>query len=207
MRILVSIPTPREVEPECLKAIYQMDKCGHQVDLDIVYGYEIDHERNQIADNAVNWGYDYVLMVDSDVVLPFDALQNLLDPQADIVLGQYRERRRIDCKERKYTCLNRFGKNQNFNDEDSISVEEFNSMRNQGINRIEIHGGGCGCILISTEVFKKMERPYFNFIKYPDGNCLSEDLYFCLEAQRFGFKVYADTRVQCGHILKNTYWC
>lgn len=207
MKILIAIPTPREVEPECLKSIYGLDKCGHEVLLDITYGYEIDAERNCIAQNAIDGGYDYVLMVDSDVVLPSDALRNLLDPQTDIVLGQYRERRRINNTEKKCTCLNRFGKDRNFNDEDAISVEEFNSMREQGLNRIEIHGGGCGCILISTNALKQMEKPWFNFITYPDGSCLSEDLYFCLEAQRFGFKVYADTRVQCGHILKQTYWC
>ena len=207
MRILIAIPTPREVEPECLKSIYGLDKCGHEVLLDIVYGYEIDAERNCITQSAINGGYDYVLMVDSDVVLPSDALRNLLDPQADIVLGQYRERKRINDLAQKYTCLYRFGKTINFELEDGISVEEFNSMREQGLNRIEIHGGGCGCILISTEVFKKMEMPYFHYTVYPNGDVLSEDLYFCLEAQKVGFKVYADTRVQCGHILKQTYWC
>jgi hypothetical protein len=45
--------------------------------------------RNAIADEAVNGGYDYLMFIDSDCVLPKNAIARLLSHNKDIVSGMY----------------------------------------------------------------------------------------------------------------------
>jgi hypothetical protein len=72
---------------------------------------------------------------------------------------------------------------------------------------IRVNGGGFGCALIDTEIFNfsTVSMPYFNYVNYPDGNVLSEDLYFCSALRNAGHGVYLNTKVVCKHIGKKTY--
>ena len=58
---------------------------------------------------------------------------------------------------------------------------EVRAMKEAGETKIEIHGGGMGCALIRTEVFRKLSYPWYDWVNYGDANrgMLSEDLYFC----------------------------
>lgn len=197
MKILLEIPTFENIEPDTFKSVYGLDKCGHDVLFNFVRGYDCAQARNAIAAEALTDGYDYVLMVDSDIILPSDALAHLLNPEAEICLGVYPRKRTFTGQ----TELFRTGQ-QDFNDLNNLSVEEIESLRKAGIHRLEIAGGGMGCALIRTEVFRRIPFPQFLYITYPNGDVLSEDLAFCCEAVRKGCRIYADTRVRCGHVEK-----
>ena len=78
MKILIAVPTFENIMPDTFKSIYDLDTTGHEVMFEFVRGYDCATARNHIAQMALDKGVDYVLMVDNDVVLPKDALQNLL---------------------------------------------------------------------------------------------------------------------------------
>lgn len=58
---------------------------------------------------------------------------------------------------------------------------------------------GTGCMLIKTEVFTKLERPYFKNVDYPRT---SGDAYFCGQVHAAGYKILGHGGVQCGHYDK-----
>ena len=56
--------------------------------------------------------------------------------------------------------------------------------------------------MIKPEVFRKLERPWFKFNYEMWGYMetqISEDIYFCTQVKRAGFKMYVDFSVQCFH--------
>lgn len=60
---------------------------------------------------------------------------------------------------------------------------------------VECDAVATGCMLIHRSVLEKMKPPWFEYIT--GGN--SEDLIFCYNAKKAGFKVYADLSTVCGH--------
>ena len=91
-KILICVPTFENVYPDTFKSIYDLDTDGHEVEFEYVRGYDCATARNRIATIALNNEADYVLMVDNDVVLPKDALKNLLENEALVCLGYYAHR-------------------------------------------------------------------------------------------------------------------
>ncbi len=192
MKILLAVPTFEHIQNEVFQAIYDMDKCGHKVDFRCVTGHDCAKARNIIADIAIGGGYDYVLMIDSDTIIPKDALKNLLDPPSDVVLGIC-PRKNTTKKETPLcpiTCPDL---------SESLTYDYLNGLKE---NRIEVKVGGFACALVKTKVFEDMMYPYFDYKTYGDRSMLSEDYYFCVMAQNCEYKILADTRVRCGHLAR-----
>lgn len=207
MRILIAVPTAETIYPEVFKAIYNLDKCGHEVIFDFIRGYDCAQARNRMAQAAINENVDYILMVDSDTVIPRNTIELMLDDPVDVCLGVYANRngtntytgatcvcRRYDTSGEEYF---------NYPTESEYSAEEIFSMQNEGKKKIRIHGGGFGCAFIKTEIFRTIPWKWFKWIDYDDGHgTLSEDLYFCEQCKAYGIPIYADVRVTCGHIFR-----
>lgn len=199
MRVLIGVPSYGAVEPECVESLMNLDRRGHDVGFLIQRGYLIDAERNAIARAAIDGGYDFCLMVDSDVVLPPGALACLLDPPADVVLGVYREKRYMD--DGRYLNVHRHMP-MDYVIESCMEAGELDCPQ----SRVTVKGGGAGCLMIRTAALAEMPEPWFEFVDYGNGQCLSEDLYFCENARASGLTVWADTRVRCGHVVRRIEW-
>lgn len=201
MKILVDTPTAGglvwdESADSIAANIAEAVKAGHEVDKKSLRGYQIGPQRTRIADAAVKGGYDYVLMVDSDVVLPDGALMMLLEHEADVCLGFYAHQGSTNGK----TCLCKTG---SANYDRQYMAAELRELREAGNYTIQVKGGGMGCALIKTDVFGRITYPYFKWVDYGDRHgTLSEDLYFCEQCSRAGIAIYADTRVACGHYFR-----
>ena len=191
MKILVAVPTFENICPEVFKAIYDMDKGDHQVDFDFVKGYDCANARNRIAQKAIDGGYDYVMMIDSDTVVPKNALLDMLDPATDVVLG---------CCPRKNTKIKQAPMSPLTCKDLSQCLYYDKDL--QGTERIELRVGGFACALIKVCIFESFKSPYFVFETHPDLSILSEDYYFCLKAVSYGFHIQADPRVKCGHLAR-----
>jgi hypothetical protein len=92
-KILIAIPTARNIEPDTFKSIYDLEVPeGYETTFQFFYGYNIDQVRNLIADWVVN-GFDYLFSVDSDIAFPPDTLKKLLQHDKDVVSGLYIQRK------------------------------------------------------------------------------------------------------------------
>lgn len=181
--ILIAVPTAKYIEPETMKAIYDLEiPEGYETDFQFFYGYQIDQIRNLIADWASH--YDYLFSVDSDIVFKPDTLKKMLAHDVAMVSGLY-----IQRKPREHILeLYRRGKN-----------IPYSEIRGQGL--IEVDGCGFGCVLINSNVIRGIGYPQFIYKSALDHrNTLSEDNYFCMKAKERGFKIYADASILCEHL-------
>ena len=195
MRILIGVPSfDNSISSETHESLWAPKPYGHELDLVRVKGYACDRARNEIANRARD--FDAVLMVDGDIVIPPDALWHMTNPIGDIVLAPYIRKR----TKRGKSEIFRAG-TLDYTDENNIPMRELKKV----CGRIPIKGGGLGCALIRSEVFSRLDYPWFRF--EDDGvRRLSEDFYFCSKAARAGFDIQAECRVICGHVWSEVHY-
>jgi len=203
MRILIAVPTFETIMPDTFKAIWDMDKGGHECLFEFVRGYDCATARNNIAQKAINLGADYVLMIDNDVTPPKQALLWLLEEVKDVQLGYYAHRNADNLYTgRVSVCkLGPF----NYPLESEFTGAEMTDMKEKGVKKVRIHGGGMGCALIKTDIFRALPYPWYDWVNYTDKNrsMLSEDLYFCEHCRKHNIPIFTDVRVGCGHMLRH----
>lgn len=209
MKILIAVPTFENIYPDTFKAIYDLDTAGNDVSFEFMRGYDCATARNRIADRAMKTESDYVLMVDNDVVLPHDALINLMDDPKLVTLGYYAHRD-SDNIYRGKTCICKLNDEKgtpyfNYPLESEYTAEELKAIRESGQYKVVIHGGGMGCAFIRTDVFVRTPYPWYDWVNYADSHrgMLSEDLFFCERCKKAAIPIYTDTRVSCGHMLRH----
>ena len=180
--ILIAIPTNKYIEPDTFKSIFDLEVPeGFQTHFQYFYGYQVDQIRNLIASWSAK--YDYLFSVDSDISFQPDTLKKLLSHNKDIVSGMYIQRK----PGHHILELYRNGRNIPYGDI-------------KGLGLVEIDGCGFGCVLVNSDVIRAMEYPHFVYKSAIDhANTVSEDNYFCSKAKQQGFKIWADTSIQCGH--------
>ena len=201
MRVLIAVPTFENIYPDTFKAIYDMDKGGHDCEFEFVRGYDVATARNRAVQLALDGGYDYLMFVDNDVTPPRDALVNLISHGVDVCSGYYAHR----DKSGNDTDKSNVCKLGEFNYTNQYTGAELKEMRERGDHLFRIHGGGMGCILIRVDVFRRIKYPWYDWVNYVDDkhSMLSEDLYFCEECKFMHIKIHADSRVACGHMMRN----
>lgn len=206
MKILIAVPTFETIYPDTFQSIYELDTEGHEVFFRFVRGYDCATARNNIAQMALNMGVDYVLMVDNDVVLPKETIKWMLDEPVDVCLGYYAHRgadnlytgRVSVCKLGWY----------NYPLESEYTADEMETYKKHGEKKMKIHGGGMGCAMINTDVFRRTTYPWYDWVNYADDNrgMLSEDLFFCEKCRLSFIDIHTDARVGCGHMLRHIQW-
>lgn len=155
------------------------------------------YAREMLLKQAIDGGMDYIFMYDDDMILPIDALEQLLfdveeNPHIDIVAPLafmrnpphyaviYTTTEGYDQESHQPYFINEFVKNY---PKDTL---------------IECDAVGFGAVLIDMNIVSKMNPPYF-FSTTGTG----EDVYFCIKAkQEADARIFTDTRVKLGHIGK-----
>lgn len=187
--ILIAIPTQEGIKAETFKSIFNLTRPPNtKVVFQYFFGYNIAQIRNLIAHWSVNNHFDYVFHVDSDIILPSDALVKLYNRQLPIVGGIYRQRKDENILEVYEWAEN--GGMKNVKPEALIDT-----------NLMKVAGCGFGCVLVDTNVYRKI--PYPQFVYHSAilmQNTLSEDLDFCIKAKDHNIDIFVDPTIRCGHI-------
>lgn len=185
--LTIAIPTKGITDPAFAVALRLLDIPAEQYSVLYVSGADVAVARNLLATRAMEVA-DYIFMVDDDVLPPINAITQLAKHEKDIVSGLY-----FAKQEPHFPQI--FLKNKD-NPERYDSIEKYKKD-----SLIEIDACGGGCLLIKSDVFRKLKKPYFQYIpKGEDHPRKGEDFYFCEKARDAGFRIYADTSVICKHI-------
>ncbi len=187
-RIALAIPTyTGKVDNDFLQSIATLDKSGpFQLEIFQSKRLVVHYAREKIAERIVEEGFDYIWWLDDDMVFPPDTLTRLLAHQKPFVSALAYQR-----KEPYHTCL--FSWTDIPNVKEGGSFQSLNGIERTGLRRID--ASGSACVLVSTEIFKKLkdDRPFF------DNKVFGEDMAFCRKASKY-FPLYGDTDLIIGHI-------
>jgi GT2 family glycosyltransferase len=182
-KILIAIPTAKNIEPATFKAIYDLEiPEGYTVDFQYFYGYAVDQVRNLIASWVVN-NYDYLFAVDHDIAFAPDTLKKMIAHDKHVVSGIYRQRLEPQIIEIYDASLR------------NIPYESLpaNSL-------LQIGGCGFGCALVKKEVLADIGYPQFVYHQALDHrHTFSEDLDFCKKATEKSYTIWVDTSILCDH--------
>jgi len=149
----------------------------------------IDHARNTIVHDFLLTDCTHLMMVDDDIVPPFEALERLLFHGKDIIaaacplIGPNRDGELI-------TTMNAYDLDEN---------KAFTIVESTGLRKVA--AVGTGCMMVKREVFETLRVPPFLTEYNVDGiKYRGEDLNFCHQAKLEGFDTYVDFNIKCKHM-------
>jgi len=185
LKIAIGIPTNRLIKPKTALSLLQL-VAHSKYDYEIIVssrGFNTSENRNYIAAQAVNRDCSHLFFVDDDQVFEPDTLDRLLARNKDIVGTIYNTKYEIQTPNIEY-------------------LDE-----NKPTGFFKCKALGTGCLLIKTDVFKKIPQNYkgqngwFNYIWNDNGSVrMSHDWLFCHNARECGFDIWADETIKVGHI-------
>lgn len=184
----IGMPMARGIQPQTMRcllaALADLRKEPYvTVHLFDPIGYQIDHARNVITQEALNFVPDltHIMWIDDDMTFAPDAIRRLLDHNLPIVGGLCFNRRHpygpvlVNFTERGFA---------------------FDYDYPEGLNQYD--GTGAAFLLTKKEVYLRIHE------KHPEGpwtiTTVGEDISFCRRAASVGYKIMVDTRVKIGHI-------
>jgi len=154
----------------------------------------IEHNRNRIVKKFLETNFDYLMMLDCDIVPPKNIL-NLVDFDKDIIGGlcfAYKENRPIPL------ILKREPLNEG---EAKWTYKTWTADEIKTGGLIEIDAIGTGCIIIARRVLEHpaIRRPFINYYDKDGLRIEGLDLSFCRRAQEAGFKIFCHLDYPCSH--------
>lgn len=188
MKTLIAIPCMDQVPVQFAQSLATLINVG-ECQISFISGSLIYDARNKLAAQAVKFGADYVLWLDSDMVFEPDMFKQLMEhmKDKDIVSGLYFRRAKpftpvifskLEITDEKTTW-------EGYDDYPENSV-------------FEVEGIGFGCVLLKTSVLIDIASNFKTWFA-PIGG-VGEDLSFCARARELGYKIWLDSSIKCGHV-------
>jgi hypothetical protein len=146
---------------------------------------------NKLREMTLKGGYDYLFVLEQDIIPPANALDKLVSHNKEIVSGVYTIMPALVGK-KVNSCW--YDKKRLVNGE-LIPIYMFDSDLNKGIKDWTGGGVSTGCVLIHRSVLDLL------IFKTDGGVC--QDGFFSRDCNIFGFKIYVDTDVYCKHLMGN----
>jgi hypothetical protein len=189
-----------------LRSLYEMDTSGVQVDyFQPGAGYPDDGDggrtnivakHNEARSVVLGQGYDYMLSVEDDMVIPPDALHRLLavcEGGADVAYGLYVFRR----PPFSWSATLALDPEQMVGY--PLSSHKPTMVRDWG-RVVDVDGVGFGCTLIARRVLEHLRFRVDWSRPHPGGEWSHDDWYFALDCVAAGFVQRCDLGCVCGHI-------
>jgi len=168
----------------------------------------IQHNRNSIVkDFLKRKEYDYLLMIDSDIVPPKD-LFRLADYDVDVITPVMFAFKEInDIPTVIPLVLEHYDNNenvQNYKVEGPLPRYRVREDLDGTEGLTEVDATGTGCIMIKREVLENEElnAPFTNYFDEDGLRYEGLDLSFCRRAKDAGYKVFVDTDMVCSHLTE-----
>lgn len=194
-KLLIAVPGFHGIQPEVQTPFMaMMYHCGrvlsqaYDIAPAILTKREQFRARNNLVDQAIGGGFDWLLMLDDDMIVPYDLLPRLLTHDKDICGALYYQRGggyhpviMVKAKQSNGDWVARFIR------------YDHPMLKEPGLHKVDVIGGGC--MLFKVDVFRKLLPPYF-WWEYTTGT----DIAICTRLADAGFAIYCDTSLELGHL-------
>jgi hypothetical protein len=168
---------------------------------------------------------EWIFFLDSDVIPPFNAIPRLIqiakENNISVLSGLCWLKRACEpagtLEEAHIPRPNAFFKISEDLDNELVNYTALGDEIKPFLDKnaiIEVDAVGCACLLIKTEIFKKLDKsnpnkPFFQFGHYrKDENTgkpllkLGEDAYFCYRlTSELGIRPHLSTEIKCEHVF------
>lgn len=154
------------------------------------FGSDRIRGRNNLVRESLETGSEWLLFLDDDQAFQPDLLVRLLQHEQPIVASLYMQRQ-VPFAPVAYT----------HQDSETFTVTPLylnDYLTDHGL--VEVAAAGTGGMLIRSEVFRKLDDPWF------EHGHASEDLIFCEKARDAGFPIFCDLQARMGHITTSIIW-
>lgn len=158
-------------------------------------------QREKLAEEALEWGADAILYIDSDMRFPADSLNVLLSREVPIIGVNATTRREPVVPTAMNLHLDKMK-------DEGMVRQVWSKIESRGKSGIEqVTAVGFGVTLIRREVFEKIPKPWFDVIWTDHGNVIGEDVAFCVKAMEQNIPVFVDhdLSMHIGHIGTKTF--
>jgi hypothetical protein len=165
--------------------------------------WKVAEFKNSIINKAREDDYDYLFLVDSDLVLHSQTLEHLISLKKDVVSEIFWTRWQPDFPElpqvwvsdqyNLFNCL----RGENLTESQVLQrvLQFMNQLKVPGVYQV---GGLGACTLIS----KRAIQAGVNFKEIYNISFMGEDRHFCIRAAALGFELFVDTHYPAFHIYR-----
>ena len=198
MKILIGIPCMDTLPTPFVMSLMQMSQ-PKGTDVHFHPGSLVYDSRNLICINAIQNNYDYVMWLDSDMIVPADTIDRLLtdikDLNASMVTGLY-VKRTYPTEPVLYSKIEEPIKKPDGTLEKCIIP--YDNYPNK--QRFQVAGCGMGCVLTSVPLLRRVFDKFgYAFNPLPWAG---EDMAFCYRVTHLDEPetIWCDSSISCGHV-------
>jgi GT2 family glycosyltransferase len=150
--------------------------------------FPLDNARNFIVKNFLEDYFDYLVMIDNDIVPPVNTLRELVAADKDVIAPLcFTVRVDDDGLMAPIPVAHRYD-----------SEGKYRPYYGQGVEETDVITGGM--MMIKRHVLEKIDRPFY-FTYHSNGIVeYSEDFVFSQQVQKLGLKLYTHYGLLCKHM-------
>ncbi len=180
-KMLVGIPTREKRSASQQQHVKDLEApVGGALQFMEVPEKDVASAREDICDRAVDDGFEYILFVDDDNIIPKRTPKILLETGEDLVSLNYHKKLMLSSETAGYIA------------------NTLEDARTAKVKLPEVFVAGMGCTLIRTEILRRIGKPYFkNTYSTPEPG--GEDLYFFAKCRISGIKPRILNRIWALH--------
>ena len=188
--VLIAIPNPGYIDTRFWSDQLFLNKPPYsEICADVLRSSAIHNARNAIVDMALDKNFRYLIFIDSDMRVPPHTIFKLMDHKVPIVGGNF-----VSRNPPHFPCSFEYDEKQ----------DGCRSVHETGMGLRPRDAIGMACTLIDMKVFRSMkedkEKRGTNPSEFFYWSRFGEDITFCLDARKLGFKTYCDTDLEILHI-------
>jgi hypothetical protein len=195
-KLAVLIPCREQVYTTFSASLTELVKTTTLVGHDVHVLYDMStillNQREHLARRALEMGAEWMLWLDSDMMFPSTTALRLMAHKKPIVAANYMKRA-SPLTTVAYPKLGQW--------DSWLPLESQDELE-------PVEGVGMGCMLMRTELLKKIGRPWFEFTYQPDTeDWIGEDFSFQAKLREVGYQILIDMNLsrQVRHVGQFAY--
>lgn len=198
MKTVIAIPCMDMVHTQFMKSVVGMRLSG---EVRYFFGQSslVYDSRNQLSRQALEWGADNILWLDSDMIFEPDMFEKMIkhmESGIEFVTGLY-VTRKSPIKPVVYESIGETW------DSQLAVVPYAEPVKNIPDELFEIDGCGFGGVMVSARVVSHIYQLFGLPFSPQDG--FGEDLSFCRRVKEIGVPMYCDPSIKMGHVGQHVY--
>lgn len=194
MKTLIGIPCTDMIQGEFVECLQKMHIVG-EAEVRYLRGSLVYDARNQLMQYALKkGGYDFMLWLDSDMTFEPDLMERMIASIGDkpMLTGLCFGRR----PPFKPCIYNKMELKQDGIGWEPITENYFDYPRD---SIFEVEACGFACVIQRMDMLEAMS--VFGVPFFPVAG-MGEDLSFCYRAKKLDFKIWCDSGIKLGHLMK-----